>query len=171
MANILTLKNHKPQIDSSVFVAPTAVVAGDVVIGEGSSIWYNAVISGDTNHIVIGKNTNIQDNSTLHVETDCPLDIGDNVVIGHNAIVHCRRVGNNCLIGMGACILNYTEIGDNCIIGAGAMVTQNKKISANSMVYGSPAKVIRQLTQEEIASIQEDVQEYKELAKIYKKSI
>ena len=171
MANILTLKNHKPQIASSVFIAPTAVVAGDVVVGEGSSIWYNAVIRGDTNYIVIGKNTNIQDNATLHVETDCPLDIGNNVVIGHNAIVHCRKVGNNCLIGMGACILNYTEIGDNCIIGAGAMVTQNKKIPANSMVYGSPAKVIRQLTQEEIASIQDDVQEYKKLAEIYKKSL
>jgi len=171
MANILTLKNHKPQIASSVFIAPTAVVAGDVVVGEGSSIWYNAVIRGDTNYIVIGKNTNIQDNATLHVETDCPLDIGDNVVIGHNAIVHCRKVGNNCLIGMGACILNYTEIGDNCIIGAGAMVTQNKKIPANSMVYGSPAKVIRQLTTEEIASIQDDVQEYKKLAEIYKKSL
>lgn len=168
MAYILALNNHQPKIDKSVFVAATASILGDVVIGHNSSVWYNAVLRGDTNAIIIGKNTNVQDNVTVHVDGDKPLEIGDGVVIGHNAIIHCQKIGDNCLIGMGACIMSYTEIGDNCIIGAGAVITQGKKIPANSMVYGSPAKVIRTLTQQEIDSIQDDVLEYARLVTLYK---
>ena len=168
MAYILALNNHQPKFDKSVFVAATASIIGDVVIGPNSSVWYNTVLRGDTNAIIIGKNSNIQDNVTVHVEGDSPLKIGEGVVIGHNAIIHCQKIGSNCLIGMGACIMSYTEIGDNCIIGAGAVVTQGKKIPANSMVYGSPAKVIRTLTKEEVDSIQDDVIEYDHLVNLYK---
>lgn len=127
MAYILALNKHQPQIDKNAFIAATAVIVGDVVVGPNSSVWYNTVLRGDTNTILIGKDTSIQDNSTVHVEGDSPLVIGDGVVIGHNAIIHCQKIGNNCLIGMGACLLSYTEIGDNCIIGAGAVVTHGKK--------------------------------------------
>ena len=151
-------------IAKSVFVAPGAQIVGDVEIGENSSIWYNAVLRGDSNLIKIGQNTNVQDNAVLHVNLEQELLIGDDVTIGHGAIVHGHKVGNNVLIGMGAIILDGVEIGDNCIIGAGALVTQNKVIPTGSMVYGSPAKIIRPLTEEEIASNKESAKHYCEAA-------
>ena len=147
-------------IHESVFLAPGSHVIGEVTIGENCGIWYNAVIRGDSNAITIGRNTNIQDNAVLHLDKEQPMKIGDNVTIGHGAIIHGCTIGNNVLIGMGAIVLNGAVIGDNCIVGAGSLVTQGKEIPAGSMLYGNPAKVVRSLTAEEIASITESAHHY-----------
>ena len=167
--NIFPYKGILPKIDSSAFIAPNATIIGDVTIGADANIWFGTVVRGDFQPIIIGKNTNIQDNSTVHIMGDVPTVIGDNVVIGHNAIIHCRRVGNNCLIGMGSILLGYSEIGDNCIIGAGTLITQHKKIPANSLVYGNPAVIVRSLRDDEIAAIRSSATHYSEVAKEYMK--
>lgn len=143
-----------------VYIAEGAKIIGDVEIGEGSSVWYNAVIRGDSNPIVIGENTNVQDNAVLHVSHSHALKIGDYVTIGHGAIVHGCTIGNNVLIGMGAIVLDGAVIEDNCIIGAGALVTQNRMISAGSLWLGNPAKFVRELTETEITSIRENAEVY-----------
>ncbi len=155
MGYIMRFQDKTPQLHPSVCVAPNAAIIGDVTIGEGSSIWFSVVVRGDFQPIRIGKYSNIQDNATIHVMGDAPTEIGDNVTIGHNSIIHCRHIGNNCLIGMGSNLLGYTEIGDNCIIGAGTLLTQHKKIPPNSLVYGNPAKIIRALRDDEIEAIRE----------------
>lgn len=147
-----------------VYIAEGAKIIGDVTIGEDSSVWYNAVIRGDSNSIVIGENTNVQDNAVLHTSHNHALQIGDNVTIGHGAIVHGCTVGNNVLIGMGAIILDGAVIEDNCIIGAGALVTQNKVVPEGSLALGNPAKVVRELTEEEKESILKNADEYSEEA-------
>ena len=167
MSQILPYKSVEPKIDPSVYLASTAVVAGDVSIGEGSSIWFGTVLRGDIERIRVGKFTNIQDNATIHVMGDRPTIIGDYVTIGHNAIVHCGKIGNNCLIGMGSIILGYTEIGDNCVIGAGSLITQHKKIPANSLVYGNPARIIRSLRDDEIEALHESAEGYHQVAQQY----
>ena len=131
-------------------IAPGAVVLGNVEIGEGVSIWYNAVIRADDEKVHIGNFTNIQDNCTLHVNPGGEVYLGDYVTVGHNAIVHGCRVGDNSLIGMGAIVMNHAVIGKNCIVAAGALVTEHTVIPDNSLVMGSPAKIRRQLTEEEI---------------------
>lgn len=143
-----------------VYMAEGARIVGDVTIGANCSIWYNAVIRGDSNTIVIGENTNVQDNAVLHVSHRHALSIGDNVTIGHGAIVHGCTIGNNVLIGMGAIVLDGADVGDNCIIGAGALVTQNKVIPEGSLCFGNPAKVVREITDEERASILKNANEY-----------
>ena len=155
-------------IAESVFLAPGAHVLGDVEIGENSSVWYNAVIRGDNNPIKIGKNTNVQDNAVLHVNHNQGVIIGDNVTIGHGAIVHGCTVGNNVLIGMGSIILDGVVIEDDCIIGAGTLVTQNKVIPEGSMVYGNPAKIVRKLTEEETEAIAESAEHYCKSSKHYR---
>ena len=150
-----------------VYVADGAKIIGDVEIGENSSVWYNAVVRGDSNSIVIGKSTNIQDNAVLHTSRNYALEIGDNVTIGHGAIVHGCTIGNNVLIGMGAIILDGVVIEDDCMIGAGALVTQNKVIVRGSLCIGSPAKVVRELSQEEMNSIVENARAYVEEAQMF----
>ena len=129
-------------------------------------MWFNAVIRTEEGKIVIGENSNIQDNCTLH--TDSVLTIGGNVTIGHGAIVHCSSIGNNCLIGMGAIILNGAKIGDNCIIGAGALVKENDKIPDNSVVLGIPGKVKRNVAEEEKSEITKNAMKYLDFATKYK---
>lgn len=165
---IRDLEGIKPSIHEDAFVADTACVIGDVKIGKGSSIWYGAVLRGDIESITIGEFTNVQDNSVIHTETSTPTKIGNYTVIGHNAIVHGCTIGNNCLIGMGAIILNRAVIGDNCIIGAGALVSEGKTIPPNSLVLGVPGKVIREVTDEEIEGIKNNALRYN---KLYKKHI
>lgn len=165
--NILSYRGVKPQFDETVYVAPGVFVIGDVSIGACANIWYNTVLRGDIQPIKIGKYTNIQDNSTVHVMYDHPAIIGDYVTVGHGAIIHGCNVGNNCLIGMGAIILGYAEIGDNCIIAAGSLIPERKKIPPNSLVMGSPGKVVRTLTEEEIQGIRESALKYHEVAKKY----
>lgn len=168
MANVIAYKGVQPKIDESVFLAPSATVVGDVTIGEGSSVWFNAVVRGDFQPIKIGKNCNVQDNATVHVMTNETTTIGDEVSIGHNAIVHARKIGNNCLIGMGSIILGYVDIGDNVVIGAGTMITQNKKIPSNSLVYGEPAQIVRALRDDEIEALRQSALNYTEVAKNYR---
>ena len=159
-ALIFPYKGKFPQLHEHSFVAPSATLVGDVTLGEGSSVWFGSVIRGDFQPIIIGKYTNIQDNTTIHVMGDIPTEVGDYVTIGHNCIIHCRKIGNNCLIGMGSNILGYSEIGDNCIIGAGTMITQHKRIPANSLVYGSPAKIVRALRDDELEALHESAEHY-----------
>ena len=136
------------------------VVLGDVTIGENSGIWYNAVVRGDRDSIVIGRESNIQDNAVVHLGSGYPVEIGDHVTIGHGAIVHGCKIGDNTMIGMGAILMNGCKIGKNCIIGAGALVTQNVEIPDNSLVVGNPGKVKRAVTEEEIRWNLENAQLY-----------
>ncbi len=147
-------------IDKSVFIAPGAQIVGDVSLGKNSGVWYNAVVRGDSRKITVGSGTNIQDLAVLHVDKDYTLSVGDNVTIGHSAIVHGCTVGSNVLIGMGAIIMNGARVGDNCIIGAGALVTENMVIPDGMMAYGSPAKVIRELTEKEMNEITANAELY-----------
>ena len=157
------------KIDKSVYLAEGSKVLGKVAIGENSSVWFNAVIRADSSTISIGKNTNIQDNAVLHTSRNAKVIVGDNVTIGHGAIVHGCTVGNNVLIGMGAIILDNAIIGDNCIIGAGTLITQNKVIPEGSLVFGNPMKIVRCLTEEEKQSILNNANEYVHEAKNYQK--
>lgn len=162
------LEEKIPNIHKSCFVAENAAVVGDVVIGENTSVWYGVCIRSDMDKTVIGKNTNIQENSTLHNDFRIPTIVGDEVTIGHNCVIHGCKVSNNVLIGMGSVILNGAEIGENTIIGAGSLVTQNKKIPSGVLCMGSPAKVVRELSEEEIKSIKESSVHYIEMANMHK---
>ena len=146
----------KPKFDESVFVCPGAAIVGDVTLGKNVNVWYNAVLRGDDGAIKVGDNTNVQDCAVLHEETT----VGSGCTIGHGAIVHGCTVGDNVLIGMGATVLNGAKIGDNCIVGAGALVTGKMDAPAGSMILGSPAKVVRPLTEAEIESNRESAREY-----------
>lgn len=158
----------RPYIEESCFIAENASIIGDVKIGQNSSVWFGSVIRAELNSISIGKNTNIQDNSTLHEDKDAPLIIGDNVTVGHNVILHGCNIENNVLIGMGSIILNNAKIGEQTIIGAGSLVTEGKEIPSGVLCLGSPAKVIRNLTEEEISRIKISADHYRELASEYK---
>lgn len=141
-----------------------AKLIGNVEMKDNVSIWYNAVLRGDIEPITIDENSNVQDNCVVHVSKNYPVKIGKNVSIGHGAIVHGCTIEDNVLIGMGAIILNGAHIGKNCLVGAGALVTENKTFPEGSLIIGSPAKAIRQLTEEEIESITENATHYVELS-------
>lgn len=141
-----------PSIGEDVYIAEGANVIGDVTIGNRSSVWFNAVLRGDIAPIIIGSNVNIQDLSMIHVNTDQPTVIEDNVSVGHGCILHSCTLRKGCLIGMGAIILNESEIGENSLVAAGSLIPERKKYPPNTLIMGSPAKVIRELTQEEIAA-------------------
>ena len=155
-----TFLRRQPTLGQGVYLARSAVVLGDVTLGDFSSVWYNAVLRGDINRIVVGHHTNIQDNAVLHLADDFACVVGNWVTVGHSAIVHACTVGDECLIGMGATILDGAEIGAQSIVGANALVTQNAKIPAGSMVLGSPAKVVRALTEKERAGLKWWAQKY-----------
>ena len=158
---LLAFQNTTPRTDSSSYIVESALVIGDVTIGAESSIWFNAVIRGDVNYIKIGKRTNIQDGCVLHVAREkYPLIIGDEVTVGHNATLHACTIESRCLIGMGATVMDGSNIGENCIIGAGSLVTPNTVIEPGNMVMGSPAKVKRILTSNEIHSIIKSASHY-----------
>ena len=150
------------KIHETAQIGNGAIVYGDVTLGEKSSIWYNAVVRGDDGPIRIGKYSNVQDNCTIHLNPDTEVNIGDYVTIGHGAIIHGCTIGNNCLIGMGAIILNNAVIEDNCVIGAGALVTQGKVIPTGSLVVGNPGRIIRKITPEEQSHITENAVHYAE---------
>ena len=161
MALIRSYKSVEPKIHPSVFVAENAVIIGDVEIGEDSSVWYGAVIRGDVNYIRIGKGTNVQDNSVVHVTHDThPTIIGDYVTIGHRVIIHGCTIGNKVLVGMGAVIMDGVKINDYVLVGAGALITPGKEIPSGVLVAGLPAKVVRDLKPEEIKLIEESAFNY-----------
>ena len=139
----------QPLLGRDVYIAKTAVVFGDVTLGDCSSVWYNAVLRGDIHRIVVGNHTNIQDNAVVHLADDFPCLIGDWVTVGHSAIVHACTVGDECLVGMGSVILDGAVIGRQSLIGANALITPGTVIPEGSLVLGSPAKVVRALNEEE----------------------
>jgi carbonic anhydrase/acetyltransferase-like protein (isoleucine patch superfamily) len=143
---IYALDGVAPDIDSDVgFVAPNAVLVGDVVLGPEVGVWFGVVARGDNERIAIGARSNVQENCVLHTDMGFPLTIGENCTIGHSAILHGCTIGDNSLIGMGATVLNGAKIGKNCLIGANALVTEGKEIPDNSLVVGAPGKVVRTL--------------------------
>lgn len=158
------MKKHLTDKNKNIYIAEDADVVGMVEIGEGSSIWYQAVVRADEDSITIGKRSNIQDGCVLHTDAGRPLMIGDRVTVGHRAILHGCQIGDESLIGMGAIVLNGAEIGKHCIIGAGALVTQGMQIPDGSLAFGSPAKVIRPLTEEEKAGVLAAAEEYTSLS-------
>ncbi|MBI2303799.1 MAG: gamma carbonic anhydrase family protein [Chloroflexi bacterium] len=157
-----------PQIASSAFVSEMAYVIGDVEVGEGASIWPGVVLRGDVGKIVIGKNTNIQDNSVVHADPGHHCVIGDDVTVGHGAVIHSYRIGSNVLIGMNSTISSQVEIGDFCIIGSNSMVGDRKKIPSYSFVVGVPAEVKGSLSQDQITRLQKIGQSYARLAQRHK---
>jgi carbonic anhydrase/acetyltransferase-like protein (isoleucine patch superfamily) len=149
-----------PRIEEAAFVASTATIVGDVRLGRDSSVFYGAVLRGDIETIRIGEGTNVQDGCIIHLADDLGVHIGAYSTIGHAAIVHACTIGDLCLVGMQAVILDGAQIGDECLIGAGSLVTSRKKIPPRSLVMGSPARVVRQLTPEEILSLRASAEKY-----------
>ena len=168
---ILPYKGIWPTIAEDVFIAPGAMIIGNVTIHEGASIWYNAVVRGDSAPIVIGRRTNIQDNCTLHVDADAPLTIGDECTVGHGAIVHGATVGEHVLVAMNAVILSHAQVGSNTIIAACTLVGERKSIPGGVLAVGVPAKVLRELTAEEQERILSGMRNYCGLAAEHKRSL
>ncbi len=167
---IKNFQNTAPKIHDSAFIAENAVIIGDVEIGERASIWYNCVLRGDVNHIRIGAGVNIQDGTIIHVSrgNDFPTIIENSVTVGHSATIHGCYIETGSLIGIGAIILDGARIGKNSLIAAGSLVTPNTIIPERSFVLGSPAKVKRELTDEEVENIQKFWQNYITLSEIYR---
>lgn len=163
---LLKFLDKKPKLDGSVFIADGAKIIGDVTLHKNSSIWFNAVLRGDVSQIVIGENSNVQDNSTIHTDHNKPVILGKNVTIGHNCILHSCVVEDNTLIGMGSTILDCAVIGKGSIVGANSLVTGRTIIPPNSLVLGSPAKVVKELNSSEQNIM--SAKEYVEISKKYK---
>ena len=168
---IYQLGDRVPIIPASCYIAPEATVIGSVVLGERVTIMFGAVVRGDEEPIVIGDDSNVQDNAVLHTDLGCPLTIGKGVSIGHQVMLHGCTIGENSLIGIGAIILNRAVIGKNCLIGAGAMVTEGKSIPDGSLVLGSPGKVARMLTPQEIEMNTWIAEHYVERSGIYRRGL
>lgn len=165
---IIPLKGKKPKIGKDVYIAESAQVIGEVIIGEYSSIWPNAVLRADIEPIRIGRCSSIQDGVLIHVNWDLPAIVGDYVTVGHGAIIHGCRIANNCLIGMGAIILDGARIEKNCLIGAGSLVPEGRKIPEGSLVLGVPGRVVRKLNSKEIKKLKDAALEYLGFAKRFK---
>ncbi|MDP1969040.1 MAG: gamma carbonic anhydrase family protein [Burkholderiaceae bacterium] len=157
---IYELDGNAPILEGTAWVADSAQVMGKVTLADGSSVWFGAVVRGDNEPILIGRNSNIQDLSVLHSDNDQPLVVGNDVTVGHKVVLHGCCVGDGSLIGIGAIVLNGAKIGRNCLVGAGALVTEGKEFPDGSMIMGSPAKVVRQLLPEQIARWQQGNKHY-----------
>ncbi len=160
-----------PQVAESAWVADSAEVMGDVVLGQEVGIWFGVVVRGDTSAIRIGDRTNIQDLSVLHSDVGMPLTIGAGVTVGHKAMLHGCSVGDDSLIGIGAVVLNGAKIGKGCLVGAGALVTEGKAFPDGSMIIGSPAKVVRSLTPEQLQGLRHSADHYVANARRFKASL
>lgn len=163
MASLIEFDGKKPQLGENVFVAEGARLVGDVTIGKDSSVFYNAVLRADLAPIQVGERTNIQDNVTFHVSEGKGIVVGNNVTVGHNAVLHACTVDDNALIGMGAIVMDGAHIKKNCIVGAGALVTQDKEFPENSLIVGAPAHIARELMMEEIKGVADGVARYVEV--------
>ncbi len=164
---IRSYKGKKPVIGKEVFVAENAVLIGDVTLKDQANIWYSAVLRADEGSITVGEGSNVQDNATLHTAKDFPVVVGNRVTIGHNAIVHGCTVGDDTMIGMGACVLNGAVIGKGCLIGAGALVKEGQVIPDFSLCVGVPGKVVRTLDEKGVEGIVKNAEMYVELGKEY----
>jgi carbonic anhydrase/acetyltransferase-like protein (isoleucine patch superfamily) len=154
------LEDRRVVTEGDYFLAPGAQVVGSVTLKHNANVWFNAVIRGDVEPIVVGSHTNVQDCAVLHTDAGCPLVIGDYVTVGHQVMLHGCEIGENSLIGINAVVLNGAKVGKNCLIGANSLVTEGKEIPDNCMVMGSPGKVVRELSAQEIAGLRESADGY-----------
>jgi carbonic anhydrase/acetyltransferase-like protein (isoleucine patch superfamily) len=157
---IYSINDIAPQVSSSAWIADSADVIGHVTLGDSVSIWFGAVLRGDTSTITVGDNSNIQDNSVLHADEGMPLTVGANVTVGHQVMLHGCTIGDGSLIGIGAVVLNGAVIGKGCLVGAGALVTEGKTFPDGSMIIGSPAKAVKELSAEQIARLKASAEHY-----------
>ncbi|MEW9673426.1 gamma carbonic anhydrase family protein [Ammoniphilus sp. 3BR4] len=164
-------KNRFPQIDETAYIAPGSKIIGDVTIGKESSVWFNCVLRGDNDSIKIGNNVNIQDGSICHADKNFPLSVANDVSVGHNVILHGCTVGQGALIGMGSIILNNAEIGEYALVGAGSLIPEGKKIPPRTLVMGSPAKVVRELTDRDLENLNMTTQGYLNHCQQYKEEM
>ncbi|MES2978147.1 MAG: gamma carbonic anhydrase family protein [Pseudomonadota bacterium] len=165
---IFQLNDLTPEIHPTAWVADNAQVLGRVQLAEDANVWFGVVIRGDTDDISVGRGSNIQDNSVLHADDGKPLVIGEDVTVGHQVMLHGCTIGDGSLIGIQAVVLNGAKIGKHCLVGAGSLVTEGKEFPDGSMILGSPAKVVRQLTPEQIASLKKSAEHYVLNARRYK---
>ena len=165
---IYSIGDRQPVLGREAWIAPNATVVGDVILGDEASIWWNAVVRGDNDTITIGAGTNIQDGSVLHADDGVPLTLGDRVTVGHLVMLHGCTIGEESLIGIKSVILNRAVIGRHCIIGANSLIPEGKVIPDRSLVMGSPGKVVRQLSDEEVAKLQLAAQGYVDNARRYR---
>jgi len=165
---IYQLDDLQPSIHESAWVAESAQVIGRVTLAENASVWFGVVARGDSDAITVGKGSNVQDGSVLHADEGVPLVIGENVTVGHQAMLHGCTIGDNSLVGIQAVVLNGAKIGRNCLVGAGALVTEGKEFPDGSMILGSPAKVVRQLTEAQIEGLKMSAQHYMDNARRYR---
>ncbi len=164
---IKSFKGISPVINESCYISESVDIIGDVTLGNDVNVWFGTRIRGDVNRVLVGDNSNIQENTVVHVDKHSPTTIGKNVTIGHGAIIHGCTISDNVLIGMGAIVLNDAQIGKNSMVGAGSLVTQGKVFPEGSLILGNPAKVIRVLTPSEIEAIQKSADVYVELSKMH----
>ena len=169
--NLLPYGDTSPQVAESAWVAPGAYVIGDVDLGEESSVWYGAVLRGDTEPIRIGARTNVQDGCVLHVDPGFPAVVGEGCVVGHNAVVHGCEIGDDCLVGMGATILNGAKIGEGSIVAAGAVVPEGREFPPGSLIVGIPAKRVADVNEEQAADIERGARTYVERAASHRRSL
>ena len=168
---IYELDGTAPELAPSAWVADNAQVMGRVSLGEDSSVWFGTTVRGDTESITVGRGSNIQDGSVLHADAGLPLVIGERVTVGHQVMLHGCSIGDESLIGIGAVVLNGAKIGKNCLVGAGALVTEGKEFPDGSMILGSPARVVRSLTPEQIEGLRQSAQHYIDNARLYARSL
>ena len=166
--SIYRLGDHVPEIDASSFVADSATVIGKVSLHANTSVWFGATLRGDNERITIGENSNVQEGTVMHTDIGHPLDIGKNVTIGHQAMLHGCTVGDGSLIGIQAVILNGAKIGKGCLVGAGALVTEGKEFPDNSLIIGTPAKAVRTLTEEDVARLLASADSYVQRGQLFK---
>jgi carbonic anhydrase/acetyltransferase-like protein (isoleucine patch superfamily) len=159
------LDTHIPQLGAGAWVADSAQVIGAVTLGENASVWFGAVVRGDTEPIAIGAGSNIQDLSVLHADVGCPLTIGQNVTVGHQVMLHGCTIGDESLIGIQAVVLNNAKIGKRCIVGAGALITEGKEFPDGSLIVGAPAKVVRQLDAAAFEKLKQSALHYQDNAR------
>jgi len=162
------LDGQAPQLGKNVYIADSAQVIGKVTLEDNVSVWFGTVIRGDSEHIHIGRGSNIQDASVLHADEGVPLRLGENVSVGHKVMLHGCTVGDGSLIGIGAIVLNHAKIGKNCLVGAGALVTEGKEFPDGSMILGSPAKAVKQLPPEQMAGLRRIAEHYVENAEHFR---
>ena len=169
--SVFTLGDKHPQLAADTWIAPNATVIGDVRLGAGASIWWNAVLRGDNDPIVIGENSNIQDGSVLHTDEGVPMQIGANVTVGHLVMLHGCTVGDGSLIGIGSIVLNRAVIGSGSIVGANTLIPEGKVYPDRVLIVGSPGKVVRELSDEEVARLQASATHYVENARRYQRQL
>ncbi len=168
--SLYELEGHQVKTEGDVWIAPTAVLIGQVLLKHNSSVWWGAVLRGDYEPIVVGEASNIQDNCVVHMDEDYPVTIGNRVTVGHKVVLHGCTIGNNSLIGINSVIMNGVNVGESCLIGSNTLITEDKQIPPRSLVLGSPGKVLRELSEEEIESLTEFSDRYVRNSARYRRS-